>query len=130
VRGLEALCRHIASNRTAFERAYTKTRDGVATARLTDPWGTSIELREEGVRELSVSRLLVAPLTAASCARNHARQPERGQRQGRRFGNRADREGTAAKEDVICVALAWDLEGDPRKARRQQRKKVVIRREG
>jgi catechol 2,3-dioxygenase-like lactoylglutathione lyase family enzyme len=47
VRDLEALCRHIASTGTTFERAYARTRDGMATARLIDPWGTSIELTEE-----------------------------------------------------------------------------------
>jgi hypothetical protein len=71
----------------------------------------------------------LAPLTAASCARNHARQPEHGQRQGRGFGNRVDLEGASAKEDVIFIAFVRDLEGERRIARRQLRKKAVIRRE-
>jgi hypothetical protein len=34
-----------------FETAYRKNADGIATATLTDPWGTSIELTE-GLRGL------------------------------------------------------------------------------
>jgi len=68
------------------------------------------------VSRADFSSLLVAPLTAASCARNRARQPERAQRQGRRFGNGSHREGPPAKADVICIPSvfpAWNLEGEP-----------------
>jgi hypothetical protein len=46
VRGLEALCRHIASTGTSFSRAFARTSAGVASAVLMDPWGTTIELTE------------------------------------------------------------------------------------
>ena len=46
VRGLEAFCRQLEARGVKLDRAYTKGPDGVATASLTDPWGTSIELTE------------------------------------------------------------------------------------
>jgi catechol 2,3-dioxygenase-like lactoylglutathione lyase family enzyme len=46
VRDLEAFCRRLQSLGVTFDVPYTKDRSGVATARLTDPWGTSIELTE------------------------------------------------------------------------------------
>lgn len=47
VRELEALCRHLASIGTAFSRASERTSNGVASAHLVDPWGTSLELTQE-----------------------------------------------------------------------------------
>jgi catechol 2,3-dioxygenase-like lactoylglutathione lyase family enzyme len=46
VRDLEAFCRRLQSLGVTFDVPYAKDRSGVATARLTDPWGTSIELTE------------------------------------------------------------------------------------
>jgi catechol 2,3-dioxygenase-like lactoylglutathione lyase family enzyme len=46
VRDLEAFCRRLASMGVKFDAPYRKNPDGVATATLTDPWGTSIELTE------------------------------------------------------------------------------------
>jgi len=43
---LEAFCRRLQMNGVTFDAPYTTHADGVATARLTDPWGTSIELTE------------------------------------------------------------------------------------
>ena len=46
VTGLEAFCKKLTSMGTKFDSPYAKSADGIATARLTDPWGTSIELTE------------------------------------------------------------------------------------
>lgn len=46
VRGLDALCRHIASLGTTVDRRPATDGAVVANAFLTDPWGTSIELTE------------------------------------------------------------------------------------
>ena len=46
VRDLEAFCRRLATLGVIFDVPYTKDRSGVASARFTDPWGTSIELTE------------------------------------------------------------------------------------
>jgi hypothetical protein len=46
VSGLEAFCRRLAGLGVTFDVPYSKDRTGVANARLTDPWGTSIELTE------------------------------------------------------------------------------------
>jgi hypothetical protein len=46
IRGLEAFCKRLEARGIALDAPYTKGADGVATARLTDPWGTSIELTE------------------------------------------------------------------------------------
>lgn len=46
VRDLEAFCRRLQSLGVIFDVPYSKDRSGLATARLTDPWGTSIELTE------------------------------------------------------------------------------------
>jgi catechol 2,3-dioxygenase-like lactoylglutathione lyase family enzyme len=46
VRDLEAFCRRLQSLGVTFDAPYTKDRSGFASARLTDPWGTSIELTE------------------------------------------------------------------------------------
>jgi catechol 2,3-dioxygenase-like lactoylglutathione lyase family enzyme len=43
---LEAFCRKLQANGIRLDASYAKQADGVATARLTDPWGTSIELTE------------------------------------------------------------------------------------
>jgi catechol 2,3-dioxygenase-like lactoylglutathione lyase family enzyme len=43
---LEAFCRRLATMGITFDQPFKKNPDGVATARLTDPWGTSIELTE------------------------------------------------------------------------------------
>jgi catechol 2,3-dioxygenase-like lactoylglutathione lyase family enzyme len=50
VRGLEAFCRRLQSMGVKFDSPYQKNADGIATATLTDPWGTSIELTE-GLRQ-------------------------------------------------------------------------------
>ena len=47
LRDLEALCRHIASTGTSFNRAFARSREGGASAVLVDPWGTTIELTEQ-----------------------------------------------------------------------------------
>jgi catechol 2,3-dioxygenase-like lactoylglutathione lyase family enzyme len=44
--GLEAFCKRLQSLGVRFDSPYRKNADGIATARLTDPWGTSIELTE------------------------------------------------------------------------------------
>ena len=64
-------------------------------------------------RELNVSSLLVAPLAAASCTRNHARQSSV-------LRVRVAGSGTVtAKEpcqvEVIFIAFVWDREGERRK---------------
>ena len=46
VRNLEAFCRHLASMGAKFDAPYRKGADGIATATVTDPWGTVIELTE------------------------------------------------------------------------------------
>jgi hypothetical protein len=46
IRDLEAFCRRLQSLGVIFDVPYARDRSGVATARLTDPWGTSIELTE------------------------------------------------------------------------------------
>jgi catechol 2,3-dioxygenase-like lactoylglutathione lyase family enzyme len=46
VAGLEAFCRRLESMGVKFDAPYQKGADGIATAVLTDPWGTSIELTE------------------------------------------------------------------------------------
>jgi catechol 2,3-dioxygenase-like lactoylglutathione lyase family enzyme len=46
VRNLEAFCRRLESIGVKFDTPYSKGTDGIATATLTDPWGTSIELTE------------------------------------------------------------------------------------
>ena len=47
MRDLEALCRHIASTGTSFNRAFARVSEGAASAVLVDPWGTTIELTEQ-----------------------------------------------------------------------------------
>ena len=51
VRNLAAFCKRLESMGVTFESAYRRSADGIATARLTDPWGTVIEL-SEGLRRL------------------------------------------------------------------------------
>jgi catechol 2,3-dioxygenase-like lactoylglutathione lyase family enzyme len=46
VRGLEAFCEGLAQKGVRFDIPFTKRPDGIATAFLTDPWGTYIELTE------------------------------------------------------------------------------------
>ena len=46
VRGLEGFCKQLEARGVKLDRTYSKGADGVATASLTDPWGTSIELTE------------------------------------------------------------------------------------
>jgi catechol 2,3-dioxygenase-like lactoylglutathione lyase family enzyme len=46
VKNLEGFCRRLAANGVTFNVEYTRLPIGLATARLTDPWGTSIELTE------------------------------------------------------------------------------------
>jgi catechol 2,3-dioxygenase-like lactoylglutathione lyase family enzyme len=46
IANLEGFCRALEARGVKFDAPYTKQADGVATARLTDPWGTSIELTE------------------------------------------------------------------------------------
>jgi catechol 2,3-dioxygenase-like lactoylglutathione lyase family enzyme len=46
IRNLEAFCKRLDARGVKFDTPYTKGSDGVATAVLTDPWGTSIELTE------------------------------------------------------------------------------------
>jgi glucose/arabinose dehydrogenase len=46
VRGLAAFCKRLESMGVTLDVPYTKGPAGIATARLTDPWGTSIELTE------------------------------------------------------------------------------------
>ena len=50
ITGLEAFCKRLASMGVKFDAPYRKNPDGIATARLTDPWGTAIELTE-GLRQ-------------------------------------------------------------------------------
>jgi catechol 2,3-dioxygenase-like lactoylglutathione lyase family enzyme len=51
IENLDAFCRRLAANGVTFDVPYSKSPTGVATAMLTDPWGTSIELTE-GIRGL------------------------------------------------------------------------------
>jgi catechol 2,3-dioxygenase-like lactoylglutathione lyase family enzyme len=46
VRDLAAFCRKLAADGVKFDAPLKKDPSGVARARLTDPWGTSIELTE------------------------------------------------------------------------------------
>ena len=46
VRDLAAFCRRLEAMGVKFDASYRKTPDGIATAMLTDPWGTVIELTE------------------------------------------------------------------------------------
>jgi catechol 2,3-dioxygenase-like lactoylglutathione lyase family enzyme len=46
VENLEAFCQRLAANGVKFDVPYAKSPTGFATALLTDPWGTSIELTE------------------------------------------------------------------------------------
>jgi len=46
VKNLQAFCRKLEASRVKLDQPYTTNPDGVATALLTDPWGTSIELTE------------------------------------------------------------------------------------
>jgi catechol 2,3-dioxygenase-like lactoylglutathione lyase family enzyme len=46
ITGLEAFCRKPATQGVKFDTSYSKTAAGFATATLTDPWGTTIELTE------------------------------------------------------------------------------------
>ena len=46
ISGLEAFCKRLQSMGVRFDAPYHKSADGIATATLIDPWGTSIELTE------------------------------------------------------------------------------------
>jgi catechol 2,3-dioxygenase-like lactoylglutathione lyase family enzyme len=46
IRNLEAFCRRLEARGLKFDVPFSKGPDGMATAWLTDPWGTSIELTE------------------------------------------------------------------------------------
>ena len=46
ITGLEAFCRRLESMGVKFDAPYRRSADGIASATLTDPWGTSIELTE------------------------------------------------------------------------------------
>jgi len=46
VRGLEAFCQRLAAIGVIFDVPYSRDRSGLGEARITDPWGTSIELTE------------------------------------------------------------------------------------
>jgi glucose/arabinose dehydrogenase len=46
VRGLAAFCKRLEAMGVTLDVPYTKGPSGLGTARLTDPWGTSIELTE------------------------------------------------------------------------------------
>ena len=46
VRNLEAFCKRLESMGVKLDTPYRKHADGIASAMLTDPWGTSIELTE------------------------------------------------------------------------------------
>ena len=46
VKNLEAFCKQLEARGVKLDSAYTKGANGIATAALTDPWGTSIELTE------------------------------------------------------------------------------------
>jgi catechol 2,3-dioxygenase-like lactoylglutathione lyase family enzyme len=46
IKNLEAFCGRLEMRGVKLDRPYTKGQDGIGTAWLTDPWGTSIELTE------------------------------------------------------------------------------------
>lgn len=46
ITNLEAFCKRLAAGGVKFDRPYKKNPKGFASAMLTDPWGTSIELTE------------------------------------------------------------------------------------
>jgi hypothetical protein len=47
VKNLEAFCKKLEGNGVKFDKPYSKAlHPGFASAQLTDPWGTSIELTE------------------------------------------------------------------------------------
>jgi catechol 2,3-dioxygenase-like lactoylglutathione lyase family enzyme len=46
IRNLAAFCRQLEASGVTLDAPYAKGSDGVATASLTDPWGTSIELTQ------------------------------------------------------------------------------------
>lgn len=46
IKNLEAFCGRLEARGVKLDRPYTKGQDGIGTAWLTDPWGTSIELTE------------------------------------------------------------------------------------
>jgi catechol 2,3-dioxygenase-like lactoylglutathione lyase family enzyme len=46
VRGLEAFCRRLQTMGVTFTSAYARGADGIGTATLVDPWGTTIALTE------------------------------------------------------------------------------------
>jgi len=46
IRNLEAFCRQLEARGVKLDAPYSRDSNGVATASLTDPWGTSIELTE------------------------------------------------------------------------------------
>jgi catechol 2,3-dioxygenase-like lactoylglutathione lyase family enzyme len=46
ITGLENFCGRLAAMGVTFDEPYRKNADGLASARFTDPWGTSIELTE------------------------------------------------------------------------------------
>ena len=50
VANLEAFCRELVKKGASFETPYAKDGRGIGRARITDPWGTSIELTE-GLRD-------------------------------------------------------------------------------
>jgi len=50
ITGLEAFCKRLEATGVKFSTPYRKNPGGMATATLTDPWGTSIELTE-GLRQ-------------------------------------------------------------------------------
>jgi catechol 2,3-dioxygenase-like lactoylglutathione lyase family enzyme len=52
IQNLQAFCRRLEALGVQFDRPYGKDQAGAASARLTDPWGTSIELTE-GLRAVS-----------------------------------------------------------------------------
>jgi catechol 2,3-dioxygenase-like lactoylglutathione lyase family enzyme len=46
VKNLQAFCKQLEAGGVKFDRPYAKSASGIATAYLTDPWGTYIELTE------------------------------------------------------------------------------------
>jgi len=52
VANLEAFCSRLEANGVKLDAPYSTHADGIASARLTDPWGTSIELTE-GLKQMS-----------------------------------------------------------------------------
>ena len=47
IKNLEAFCKELAAKGVMFDQPYSKSRHkSYASAELTDPWGTSIELTE------------------------------------------------------------------------------------